>query len=57
MKQIMVLKDIATQNPEPAPKNHYLIKKRPIYGFKILKIVPEQYSGVIQIKATLAATR
>ena len=28
MKQIMTLKDITTQNPEPAPKNPKLVKKR-----------------------------
>ena len=46
MKQIMALKDITTQNPEPASKNLKLVKKMPIQGSKILKIVSEQHSGV-----------
>ena len=32
VKQIMALKDITTQNPEPAPKDHILLKKRLIEG-------------------------
>ena len=46
MKQIMALKDITTQNPEPAPKNLKLGKKMLILGRKIIKIVKEQHSGV-----------
>ena len=45
MKQI---KDIATQNPEPASKKYQNCEEKAYLAFKILKLVHGQHPGVQQ---------